>query len=153
MVALNPIHSFFAFKDIAIVGVSRSGRGFGYLTFKHLLKAGYNVLPVNPNATDILGIRCYRNLTELRNIAKAVIIVVPPQQALNVVRNAIEADIKSIWFQTGSESAEAMELCERHKIHYINKECILMHAEPVVSVHKFHRSIRKIMRRFSGMHR
>jgi len=52
--------------------------------------------------------------------------------------------IKSVWFQQGSSSDEAIKFCEEKGMSVVSGECIFMFAEPVDSIHKFHRWIWKI---------
>ncbi|MDR3609464.1 MAG: CoA-binding protein [Ignavibacteriaceae bacterium] len=145
MATLNSIEVFLSAKNIAVVGVSRTGLKFGYSAFKQLRSSGHNAIPVNSNADSIMGNICYHSLTELKNQVDAALIIVPPVQAVKVVHDALNANIKNIWFQPGSESKEALELCERNGVNFVHKQCILMHLEPVASIHKIHRFINKVI--------
>jgi uncharacterized protein len=148
MAKLKSIEAFLSAKNIAVVGVSRTGLNFGYTAFQKLRSSGHNAVPVNANTDIIMGNICYRSLIELKSKVDAALIIVPPEQAVNVVQDAINANINNIWFQPGSESKEALELCELNNVNYVDKQCILLHSEPVVSVHKLHRFFNKITGRF-----
>ena len=56
-----------------------------------------------------------------------------------MVREVAEAGIKHLWIQQGAESDAAIEYCREHEINVVHGECILMFAEPVGSIHRFHR--------------
>jgi len=43
-----------------------------------------------------------------------------------------------------SNTSETAKIANEKKIDLIDKECIFMYAEPVTSIHKFHRTLRKI---------
>jgi uncharacterized protein len=148
MASLNSIQTFLASKNIAVVGVSRTGSKFGFFAFQHLRSAGHNAIPVNNNTNEIFGNICYHDLIELKNKVDSALLIIPPEEALKVVHDAVKAGIKNIWFQPGSESKEAIELCKSNDLNYVDKQCIMMHSEPVVSMHKFHRFVKKILRQY-----
>jgi len=54
-----------------------------------------------------------------------VLIVVPPRQSENVVKQAAEAGIKDVWFQPGAESDAALAFCEARGMEAISGHCIL----------------------------
>ena len=62
MAAINSINIFFFTKNIAVVGVYKSGTGFGYNAYMQLKSAGHNACPVNKTADNIEGNVCYNNL-------------------------------------------------------------------------------------------
>lgn len=145
MTIQNSVDEFLNCKNLAVVGVSRKGSKFGNIIYKELKKKGLNVYGVNPNMENIEGDMCYKNLKELDSKIDAVINVVSPNQTLNVVKEANSIGVKNIWMQQGSESDEAIKFCKENGINEIHKECILMFAEPVKSIHGFHKWIWKIL--------
>ncbi len=147
MVTKNAIESFFSSKKLAVVGVSRSGKKFGNSAMKELKSRGFKVYPVNPNADKINGEVCYRSLNSLPEKVDGAVIIVPPNEAGKVVRDAAAAGISQIWLQQGSQSNDAVRFCESSGINAVYGECILMFTEPVAGFHKFHRTINKIFRR------
>ena len=56
--------------------------------------------------------------------------------------------VKNIWMQQGSESENAIEFCNKNEINVIHGECILMFAEPVKSIHSFHRWVNKLIGKY-----
>ena len=139
------VEEFIGIKDLAVVGVSRKGSKFGNVIYKELKKKGYNTFGVNPKLDTIDGDKCYHSLKELEGKVNGVVNVVSPSQTQNVVEEANAIGIKNIWMQQGSESKEAIEYCKENGINEIHKECILMFAEPVKSIHGFHRWIWKVI--------
>lgn len=147
MTAKKIIDEFLAQKPVAVIGVSRDSKKFGYICYRDLKMRGFNVLPVNPNVNSIDGEECYPDLKSLPEKAAAVLIVVPPAQTEKVITEALECGIRYIWMQKGSESVKAVEFCRNNGINLIHNECILMFAQPVESIHKFHRFFVKIIGR------
>jgi predicted CoA-binding protein len=132
------VEGFLAEKTLAIAGVSRSGKGFGNSVIKDLTGKGYEVLPVHPEAKEVGGIRCSPSLGELPKEVGGLILVVPPDQTEQMVRQAKDAGIKRAWMQQGAESAEAIRYCEENGIAAVHGECIMMFAQPT-GIHSLHR--------------
>ena len=141
------IESFLATRKLAVAGVSRNQKKFGYIVFKTLTEKGFEIFPINPS-TDMIGSTpCFRNVGTLPVNVHNLLILTPKKQTQEVVAEAIRKGIDHIWIQQGSETREIVELINAHKINLITGECILMHADPVTGIHKFHRTLRK----FFGM--
>jgi predicted CoA-binding protein len=63
------------------------------------------------------------------------------------VQEAVAKGVDHLWIQQMSETPEVMDFLKDKKVTLITRECILMWIEPVKSIHKFHRCIRKIFGR------
>lgn len=132
------VDEFLAKPAIAIVGASRSGRKFGNLAMRELRARGYRVYPVHPVADTIDAVRCYASFAKLPEKVDALLVVVPPIAALEVIRDAAAAGVRSVWLQQGAESDEALKLCHELGLVVVERECILMFAQPK-GFHKLHR--------------
>lgn len=139
MTSKAAVEDFLAQRTLAVVGVSRAGRKFGNFAFKALKAKGYRLFPVNPHAEEIEGERCYPSLRALPEPVNAVLIVVPPTESEQVVREAALAGISRVWMQQGAESEAAIRFCQQNDMGVVHGECILMFAPPVSSFHRFHR--------------
>ncbi|MEO8232269.1 MAG: CoA-binding protein [Ignavibacteriota bacterium] len=146
--SIESINSFLKLKNIAVIGVSISTKGFGVVVYNQLKDGGYTVFAVNRKGGFSNNIKLYNSLAMIENRIDGVITVVPPSETEIVVQEAKELGIKNIWMQQGSESKNAIEFCEQNKINYVAKECILMFAGTVKSIHRFHRFINKITGKF-----
>ncbi len=142
------IKSFLELKNIAVVGVSSKGKGFGVAVYNHLKNNGYTVIGVNKNGGFLDTVKLYNSLSIIENNIDGVITVVPPSETEIVVQEAKELGIKNIWMQQGSESKNAIEFCKQNGISVVHNECILMFAEPVKSIHSFHRWINKVIGKY-----
>lgn len=141
------VDRFLAHEALAIVGVSRSRRKFGNAALRALKTKGYRLYPIHPSADVIDGVRCYRRFGDLPEPVDAALLVVPPAQAVNVVRDAATAGIKHIWLQQGAESAIVLAACRAAGLEVVAGECILMFARPT-GVHRVHRWFSDLRRRF-----
>jgi len=144
MTQFEAISDFLAQRTLAVVGVSRNHRKFGYSVYQALKGKGYRVLPVNPHAETIAGEQVYKSLESLPQKVDGVVVVVSPLHAQQVVREAFEAGIRRVWMQQGSESSGAVRYCEEQGMSVVYGKCILMFTEPVTSFHKIHRWVWKI---------
>ncbi len=147
MTTLKQINEFLDSQPIALVGVSRNPKKFGYAAFKELKEKGMNIIPVNPEADEIMGEKSYPNVKLLPSEVNGIIILTHKDKTASVVREAKEKGIKQIWIQQMSDSREALDELKSSDIKFIKGECILMHYKPH-SFHKFHRGLKKIFGRF-----
>jgi predicted CoA-binding protein len=145
MATKTAIDRFLGQKRLAVVGASGTRRKFGNVVLRELGAKGYEVYPVNPNAEEVDGQRCYANLAAVADRVDGAVLVVPPAQTEKVVREAAEAGIGRIWMQQGAESDEAVRFCRERGIEAIHGECILMFADPAGFVHRLHRWLRGAM--------
>jgi hypothetical protein len=147
MPTLKQITEFIDSQPVALVGVSRNPKKFGYAAFKELKEKGMKIVPVNPNAEEILGEKCYPSVKMLPSEVKSIIVFTKKDQTASVIREAKEKGINQIWIQQMADTKEALDELKDTGINYITGECILMHFKPH-SFHKFHRAINKFFGRF-----
>lgn len=147
MAALKQIEEFLINEPMAFAGVSRNPKKFGFAAFKELREKGQNVIPVNPHASEILGVRAYPDVKSLPEEVKRLIIMTKKDKTAALVREAKEKGFRQIWIQQHSESKEALQELEGSDINYITGQCILMYYKPH-GIHKFHRALLKLFGRY-----
>jgi uncharacterized protein len=145
---IKPIQEFLVGKEFAIAGVSRNKSKFGYLIFKDLKDRGFTLYPVNPKAGEIDDTKSYPDIQSLPEHVKKLYIVTKQGQTKQLVEDAVKKGIQQVWIQQMSDTAEAVKIAEENGLTLITGECMYMHAEPVKSIHKFHRGIRKFFGSF-----
>jgi len=142
MVTLKQINDFIDSQPIAMVGVSRNPKKFGYAAFKELKEKGMKIIPVNPEADQIMGEKSYPNVKALPSEVNGIIILTKKEKTAAIVREAKEKGINHIWIQQMADSKEALNELNSSGINFITGECILMHYKPH-SIHKFHGRLKK----------
>jgi predicted CoA-binding protein len=147
MASLRQIEEFIAAEPLAMVGVSRDPKKFGHAAFKELKGKGLQIIPVNPSADEILGVKAFASVNLLPLEVRGIIIMTKKDQTLEVVKEAKAKGIKHIWIQQNADTKETMKELEGSGINFITGECILMHYKPH-SVHKFHKGLKKLFGRF-----
>lgn len=143
------VSEFLNQKVIAIAGVSRNPQGgVGNPIYKKFKEKGYNIYPVNPNAEMIEGDKCYPNLKSIPEKVDAVFIATSPAVSTEIVKQSIEAGVKTIWFHrsigNGSFSEEAAKLGEENGISIIRNGCPMMYIDKVDPFHKMMRFFMKL---------
>jgi uncharacterized protein len=144
MITLNEIQKFLEPKKMAIAGVSRNPKKFGGVVYTELKNKGFNLYPINPNVEEIYGVKCYKSVNELPDDVKHLYVVTPKKETAGIVAEAAAKGIERIWIQQSSDTPEAIEIAKAENIPLIYRKCMMMFADPVSSVHKFHRSIIKL---------
>jgi predicted CoA-binding protein len=143
-VSKEQIEDFLKGKRIAVAGVSRNPKKFGYQTFKSLSELGYNIVPVNPNTDKIDQTKCYRNITDLPSDIESILIMTGKENSNQILRESIQKGIKNIWVQQMSDTRETLKIAEEYQKEIIFKKCIFMFTEPVSGMHKFHRNLKRL---------
>jgi hypothetical protein len=142
------IDDFLSQKCLAFVGVSHDPKQFSASVYRELRSKGHPLLPVNPNADEIEGDRCYHSIVDLPSDVDGVIVMVPADRSASVVQECIDHGIPRVWLHKGvgpsSVSPEAVALCREHGIEVVDGECPLMFAEPVTWFHRVHRAERHL---------
>src|SRR5215208_2418490 len=89
---------FLAHKRVAVTGVSRQPKSHGSnIVYQRLRERGYEVFAVNPNADEVEGDRCYRDLRSIPGGVQAVVIGTRPELAEDTMHQCAELGIKHVW--------------------------------------------------------
>lgn len=121
------IDEFVALKKIAVVGVSRNPQKMGNAIYNELKQRGKTVFAVNPGADRVEGDRCYAAVGALPEKPGGVLLVIPPHETLQVIRETAAAGIPYAWLQQGANSIDGERLAEELGLKLISGECIFMH--------------------------
>lgn len=145
--SLDAIQDFLAQKRIAFVGVSRDPKDFSQSLFREFVNRGYDVVPVNPNAAEVMGKQAFRRVQDIHPRVDAALLMTSSAVGEAVVADCVEAGIRQVWFYRatgdGAVSSNALELCERNGIRVVPGECPFMFF-PHNGLHGIHTFIRKI---------
>ncbi|MFC1502700.1 CoA-binding protein [bacterium] len=148
IVSRKTIDDFYSNKQIAIVGASRDKKKYGGGVLKELLRREYDAIPINPHAGTIQEKKSYKRLQDVPGGVKAAIAVVPPEAQEQVVLDAAEAGIKTLWLHEhvmkGVSNPRAIYLCEEKGMDCIVGFCPLMFMPNAGFPHSLHRGIMKL---------
>jgi uncharacterized protein len=110
-------------KTIAVVGASPSSSRTSHSVMRYLQRAGYRCIPVNPNAEEVLGERCYASLAEVPEPFDFVDVFRRSEFCADVARDAAAVGAPALWLQLGLRSAEARAIAEAAGMDYVEDEC------------------------------
>ncbi len=119
------IRDILSLKKVAVIGMSRHSSKAAHYVPKFLSDNGYDVIPVNPTAEEILGKKCYDSVSEIDEDIDIVDIFRPSDQVLPVIQEAIKKKPKVIWLQEGIHNSEAEELARKEGIKVVYNRCML----------------------------
>jgi predicted CoA-binding protein len=113
---------------VAMVGASPKADRPSYFVFSYLRTKGkLDVVPINPTAPAIDGVRSYPTLAAYaaeHGPPDIVDVFRRPSDAPQVVREAIDAGAKAIWFQYGVVNEEAIRLADQAGLDVVVDRCI-----------------------------
>ena len=122
----NLINEFMSQKRFAIVGATDDPNKYGHEIFKNLRSRGYEVYPVNPRLNELEGVRCHPAVSDIPVKVDVVDIVVPPEVAEEVVKEAKRLGLERIWLQPGAESEAAIKFCQDNGMKVVYNVCVMM---------------------------
>lgn len=122
----DEIKKFYTLKNIAVVGMSKNEDKAAHYVPKYLIDHGYNVIPVNPTATEILGRKSYPTVSSIPDKIDIVDIFRRSEDVPSVVEDTIKKEgIKVIWMQEGIYSKEAEEVAKEKSISTVYNRCMM----------------------------
>jgi predicted CoA-binding protein len=115
-------------KTVAMVGASANPLRPSYTVFSYLRTQGrLEVTPINPTIKEIDGVKAYPSLAEYakeRGAPDIVDVFRKPSEVVDVVREAIAAGAKCVWFQYGVINQEAIDMADEAGLAVVVDRCI-----------------------------
>jgi predicted CoA-binding protein len=114
-----------AAKVIAVVGLSSDEMRPSHGVAAYMQHAGYRIIPVNPNETEVLGEKAYARLEEVPEKIDIVDIFRRSVFARGIVDSAIRVGAKAIWMQEGVVNEESADVARAAGLEVVMDRCIL----------------------------
>jgi predicted CoA-binding protein len=122
----DELRKIYDLKDIAVVGMSKNVEKAAHYVPKYLIEHGYNVIPVNPTITGILGRKSYRSISEVLENVDIVDVFRKSEDVPNVIIDAMKKKgIKYIWMQEGIYNEEAESKAKEKGFDVIYNRCMM----------------------------
>ncbi len=149
---LGTIEDFLGQKRFAMVGVSRDPKDFSAALFQELRKRGYDIVPVNPKVSEVMGLACFARVQDIQPPVDSALLMTKPEVTEAVVSDCAAAGIRRVWMYRaggkGAVSEKALAFCRDHGIQVVPGQCPFMFLPGAGGIHKFHGFIRKITGRY-----
>ncbi|HEY4978692.1 MAG TPA: CoA-binding protein [Candidatus Acidoferrum sp.] len=113
-------------KTIAVVGLSSNPARPSFGVAQYLQSAGYRIIPVNPNETEVLGEKSYGRLEDIPESVDIVDVFRRAQDVPPIAESAIKIGAKALWLQQGIENSAASEKARTAGLLAIEDACLLV---------------------------
>jgi predicted CoA-binding protein len=113
-------------KTIAVVGLSSNPMRASHEVAEYLKGAGYRIIPVNPNETEVLGEKAYARLEDVPEPVDIVDVFRRAEEVGAVAESAIKIKAKVLWMQLGIENAEAAEKARAAGLVVVEDSCLMV---------------------------
>ena len=110
-------------KTIAVVGLSSKAHRPSYGVAQYLQSAGYRVIPVNPNESEVLGEKCYVRLEDIPEKVDIVDIFRRSELVPDIVESAIRIGARAVWMQEGVVNEPAAARARRAGLFVVQDLC------------------------------
>jgi predicted CoA-binding protein len=115
-------------RTVAVVGLSPKAHRESYKVAAYMQSQGWRIVPVNPNAAEILGEKAYPSLTEAATAEKIDLVNVfrnsddvPP-----VVAEAMAIGAPAVWLQLGIRHDAALAHAQAAGLLCVQDKCLLV---------------------------
>ncbi len=112
-------------RTIAVVGLSANPRRPSHGVARYLQRAGYRIIPVNPNVSEVLGERAYATLSELPAPVDVVEVFRRSEYAGAIVDEAIASGAGAVWLQDGVVDDAAAERARAAGLDVVMDDCMM----------------------------
>jgi len=123
-------------ESIAVIGASRTPGKVGHEIVANLIKGGFagTILPINPSADEVLGLKCYGSLKDCGHTVDMSVIAVPSRFVRSAIEDSIAAGAKAVtvitagFKEVGPEGAllerQIAELCASRGVRMLGPNCL-----------------------------
>lgn len=117
-----------SYRCVAVVGLSPKPHRDSFEVAHYLQDHGWRIIPINPNADEILGEKAYASLIEAARHERIELVNVfrnsadvPP-----VIDEAIAIGAKAVWLQLGIEHAAATDKARAAGLQVVQNRCLMI---------------------------
>ncbi|MEE9510360.1 MAG: acetate--CoA ligase, partial [Candidatus Bathyarchaeia archaeon] len=130
---LNPL---FKPSSIAVIGASRTPGKVGHEVLRNIVNSGFKgqIYPINPNTSEIFGLKCYPNILDVDGNIDLCVVAVPAEIVPRIIEGIGEKKVKILiilssgFKESGIEGAKredaVMNVCKKHKIRVLGPNCL-----------------------------
>ncbi len=131
----NPAGPSTTCRTIAVVGLSSKRYRASYGVSEYMQQAGYRIIPVNPEESEVLGEKSYPRLEDVPEKIDLVDIFRRSEFVGPIVDSATKIGASAVWMQEGVEDAQAAERARQAGLRVVMDRCILKEHRKRVTGH------------------
>ena len=150
--SFETIAEFLAQKRIAMLGISRNPKDFSASLFSELERRGYDIVPVNPKASEVMGRPCFTRVQDIPPPVDGALLMTTPEVTDAVITDCAAAGIRRVWMYRargkGAVSEKAVTFCQECGMQVVPGQCPFMFLPGSGRVHTFHGFLRKIFGKY-----
>jgi predicted CoA-binding protein len=133
------------YKTVAIVGLSRDPSKDSYRVAEYLKKHGFRIVPINPNAEEILGEKSYKSLldmpAEVQKTLEIVDVFRPSAEVVAIVEQVVQLKKTFgvphvVWMQLGITSEQASDMARRSGLTVVMNKCMMQEHHRLLTSHE-----------------
>ncbi|RPH58441.1 MAG: CoA-binding protein [Acidobacteria bacterium] len=91
-------------KVVAVIGASTNPRKFGNKALRAFRHQGYDVVPINPHASEVEGLKAYSSVLDVPYAIDMATVYVPPEIGEIIIEDVAAKRISEVWLNPGAES-------------------------------------------------
>ncbi len=113
-------------RRVAVVGLSPKPHRASYDVARYMQAQGWRIIPINPNATEILGEKAYPSLTEAARHERIELVTVfrNAEDVPPIALEAISIGAEALWLQLGIENAQATAAAQAAGLRVVQNKCL-----------------------------
>lgn len=111
-------------KRIAVVGLSDNPERTSYMVSKAMQDSGYEIIPVNPAVSEVLGVKAVKALKDIEGHVDIVNVFRRSEFLPEIAKEFAEIDADIVWAQLGVENEEAYNFLKEKGHTVIMNRCI-----------------------------
>ena len=106
-------------KTVAVVGASNQREKFGNKALRAFRDAGHTVVPINPHASEVEGIKAYRSVLDVPGTIDMATVYVQPDVVYRLLDEFQRKQIPEIWLNPGADTDDVLDEARRRKLNVI----------------------------------
>ncbi|TSB47027.1 CoA-binding protein [Alkalicoccobacillus porphyridii] len=115
---------FHTSKRVAVVGLSDDPNRTSYMVSEAMQKAGYEIIPVNPMVSEVLGEKAVASLTDIEGDVDIVNVFRRSEFLPDIAKDTVAIKANIFWAQLGVSNQEAYDYLREHNITTVMDRCI-----------------------------
>jgi hypothetical protein len=121
----SDIRKILELRNIAVVGMSNTEGKPANFVPKYLIENGYNIIPVNPTTSEVLGRKSYASISDVPEQVDIVDVFRRSEDVPIIIEDAInKKGVKVIWMQSGIYNEEAERRAKENGIDVVFNRCM-----------------------------